>query len=49
MNVSVLKEKKFVFYIIYAFLDEKYFLFFVVSVSVFHSSVEISKCPCKVL
>lgn len=31
MNVSVLKEKKFVFYIIYAFLDEKYFLFFVVS------------------
>lgn len=39
MNVSVEKEKKFVFYIIYAFLDEKYFLFFWLF-SCFHSRVE---------
>lgn len=43
MNVSVLKEKKFVFYIIYAFWMRNSFYFLSFCPSVFHPSVEIRK------
>lgn len=49
MNVSVLKKKVCLLYYL-CLLNEKYFLFFVVlCLYVFHSSVEISSCLCKVL
>lgn len=52
MNVSVLKKKKFVFYIIYAFWMRNtfYFLSFGPRAPPYsHSSVEMSDCLCKVL
>lgn len=51
MNVSVFKEKKVCLLYYLCLLDEKYFLFFVLFLSLlfFHvQSVEISRCPCKV-
>lgn len=51
MNVSVLKQKKLVFYIIYAVFWMRIFFFFFLLVvglclSVFHWSVDVRTCPC---
>lgn len=45
----LLKEKKFVFYNIYAFWMRNTFYFWQFCPSVFHYSVKISNCLCKVL
>lgn len=52
MNVSVLKQKKLVFYIIYAVFWMRHFFFFFfllvvgLCLSVFHWSVDVRTCPC---